>query len=373
MTLAKELPSGWINFKVTELFETITPKHKLNVKFYLKQGNYPVVDQSDNFISGYHNQESYVNKISNPVIIFGDHTRIFKYVQFNFISGADGTKILSPNLEIVNPKFLFYGLKNINLISEGYSRHFRILKKSELSIPPLDVQERIVQILDKAERLKELREQSIKKSEELELSIFSEFITNNSEKLPPHWKLSTLGEKCDFIGGGTPSKNEMTYWTDGFVPWASVRDIDGKYLKSTEYKITEKAISSSSTNLIEKNNVILVTRVGLGKVCMNQIDVCINQDLKAVIPKDGTLLKTYLLYFLIFKSKFIENLGRGATVKGVTLEMVKNIKIIIPPLIVQKDLVEKINKASKIFDKSTNYETEQLASSLLQRAFSGEI
>ena len=96
------------------------------------------------------------------------------------------------------------------------------------------------------------------------------------------WETKTIGDVCELIGGGTPSKmNEAFY--KGDIPWATVRDMREDVITQTEFKITEDAVKKSSTNIIKANNVVIATRVGLGKVCLLNQDTAINQDLRGVM------------------------------------------------------------------------------------------
>jgi len=111
---------------------------------YQSVGKFPIIDQSDKFIVGYTDNEDKVYKIDYPVIIFGDHTRIFKYVDFNFAIGADGTQIIIPNAEKFIPKFFYFSMLSLKINNLGYSRHFKLLKTKKLIIPPLQIQKQIV-------------------------------------------------------------------------------------------------------------------------------------------------------------------------------------------------------------------------------------
>ena len=91
------------------------------------------------------------------------------------------------------------------------------------------------------------------------------------------WKTKPLGDVCRVIGGGTPSKANNSFYV-GDIPWATVRDMKAEVLIKTEYKISNEAVTQSSTNIIPRNNVIIATRVGLGKVCLLTQDTAINQD-----------------------------------------------------------------------------------------------
>jgi type I restriction enzyme S subunit len=152
------------------------------------------------------------------------------------------------------------------------------------------------------------------------------------------WKKVNLKDILSkIIGGGTPSKSKPEYW-NGSIPWASVKDMkDGVYkLYKTVDSITEIGLKNSSSNLITKGNVIISTRMGLGRCFISSINVAINQDLKALIPKQNLIDTKYLLWLMASLSAEIQLLGTGTTVKGITIETLNNISIILPPLSEQK-------------------------------------
>lgn len=126
---------------------------KLETEQYQSQGKYPIIDQSKTFIAGYSDLDVLVFKGSLPVIVFGDHTTIVKFVDFPFILGADGTKIIKANDEKVTTKFLFYAIKNLHIIPQGYRRHFSILKELEIPSFSIEKQNECVSRWDKLEEL----------------------------------------------------------------------------------------------------------------------------------------------------------------------------------------------------------------------------
>lgn len=159
------------------------------------------------------------------------------------------------------------------------------------------------------------------------------------------WKIAALGDVCQVIGGGTPSKNCQEYYI-GNIPWATVRDMQSDVISETECKITKEAVKNSSTNIIPGGNVVIATRVGLGKVCLLEKDTAINQDLRGLIPVKPNSLSTRFL-FLWLKSiahKIIDE-GTGATVQGVKLPFVKSLQIPLPPLPEQRRIVGILNEA----------------------------
>lgn len=126
----------------------VSPKKKLNRKEYLEEGIYPVIDQGQSFIVGYTNDTNAAFE-SNKYIVFGDHTESLKYVDFPFVQGADGIKVLKTNEKYINARYLYHVISNFYEIRGEYKRHFSILKETEIPIPSLETQGKIVKILDK--------------------------------------------------------------------------------------------------------------------------------------------------------------------------------------------------------------------------------
>lgn len=158
-------------------------------------------------------------------------------------------------------------------------------------------------------------------------------------------KLRLLGAVCDVIGGGTPSKKQKEYY-GGDIPWATVRDMGNQNIVSTEHSITLEGLNASSSKVIPSGEVVIATRVGLGKVCMLQQDTAINQDLRGIIPRVGVELdRRYLFYWFQSIAGKIISAGTGATVQGVKLPFVKSLLIPLPPLEEQKHIVAVLDEA----------------------------
>jgi type I restriction enzyme, S subunit len=140
----EELPSSWAWAPFEEVFKNVTEsKLKLPANDYLSSGEFPVVDQGQDYVAGYTDREELVNPAAPPTIVFGDHTRTVKFVPFQFVQGADGVKVLSTS-HAVESKFGGWALKALRLPDKGYSRHFRFLRASQFPLAPLPEQRRIV-------------------------------------------------------------------------------------------------------------------------------------------------------------------------------------------------------------------------------------
>lgn len=155
------------------------------------------------------------------------------------------------------------------------------------------------------------------------------------------WEYKKLGEVAKFVGGGTPSKANEDYYT-GNIPWATVRDMVNFNLSKTELCITDQAVKESATNIIPKDTIIISTHVGLGKICLLMQDTAINQDLKGVILPQSVDKMFFAAWYKSIADYVISN-GKGATVKGVTMKFVNDLKIPIPPINDQQRIVAELD------------------------------
>ena len=253
-----------------------------------------------------------------------------------------------PAADNIYYKYLAYAISSIKsfLISKKNGPVVPIINKTQFSkfkipVPPMEVQEQIVAELDKInETIGDCRE-LLRNLDALAQSLFYDTF-GDPTTFHNRWEISTLGENCTFIGGGTPSKSNADFYS-GNIPWATVRDMSNFLLSSTELKITEEAIKLSATNLLPKGTIVISTHVGLGKICKLMQDTAINQDLKGVILNER-LIDTFFVYWYLNMAPHIIANGRGATVKGVTLDFMRSLKIPVPPLELQEKFAERIEQ-----------------------------
>ena len=163
------------------------------------------------------------------------------------------------------------------------------------------------------------------------------------------WPMVELGDVChDIVSGGTPSTKNEEYWK-GNIPWITSADIVDLKTARPRKHVTEEAIRESATNLIKKGNVIVVTRVGLGKLFRNDFDVCISQDSQGLIVKKE-VNADYLVYILKDRVENFKKVSQGSTIQGVTKKQLSEIQIPLPPLEVQRETVAEIEGYQKVMD-----------------------
>lgn len=134
------VPEGWERKKVGELIAKVPRTKQIPTKDYQKEGAIPVIDQSRDYIAGYTDDMESKVESNEPYIVFGDHTRILKYVPFPFAKGADGTQlIMSNNLDLMPQCLLFTSLVNVDLSNYSYARHFKYLKEEIIPVPTASI------------------------------------------------------------------------------------------------------------------------------------------------------------------------------------------------------------------------------------------
>lgn len=164
------MKEGWSIKSFGDCIEKVKATTKLQSSLYKDSGTYPIVSQEKELISGYWDIKEDLFCHSTPLVVFGDHTMVVKYIDFDFVVGADGVKILMPKPFLL-PKFFYYWVSSVQIQSRGYARHFRYLKETSVPIPSQSEQQRIVDILDaefaKIDALKENAEKQLQQTKAL--------------------------------------------------------------------------------------------------------------------------------------------------------------------------------------------------------------
>jgi type I restriction enzyme S subunit len=239
--------------------------------------------------------------------------------------------------------------------------------KIEILLPPIDQQKKIAAILDAADAYRQKTKALITKYEELTQSLFLDMFGDDTGTL------TELGKVIKTVGGGTPSKDNEQYW-NGNIPWASVKDLKSDRLTKTQDFITQSGVDNSATRVVPNGSLIVATRMAVGRAVICEMDVAINQDLKA-IQTTGKINITYLLYLFKSKKNYFDSVSSGATVKGIKIEHITKLKVNLPNYSKQNQFADSVKaiEAQKAQAQASLAKAEDLFNSLLQRAFKGEL
>jgi type I restriction enzyme S subunit len=339
------------------------------------------------------------------------------------IAVSSAFTIIKPKADY-NPKLLFYFLawnkKFFDYLGERQKgtnypsvREEDILE-FEVALPEnKEEQQKIVKILDTIQSAIEIQEKIIEKTKELKKSLMNllfhyglaglrvkelassrvgELTSSELEKLglrlkkteigqiPEHWEVVRLEELAlDFLGGGTPSTNVREYW-DGEIPWTTSSIIEeGKVciLKNGQKYITKLGYENSSTQIVPAFNLLVGTRVGVGKVAINEIDIAINQDLTGIIYNREKINLFYFAYILTSPrcQGFFNSYKRGATIKGIPRSDLETMLIPLPPLPEQQEIAEILQTIDQKIEieKKKKELYEELFKTLLNKIMNQEI
>lgn len=196
--------------------------------------------------------------------------------------------------------------------------------------------------------------------------------------LPKTWGLTTLGDAYEVIGGGTPSTDMPDCW-GGDTPWITSADIEGVRQINIRKYVTEKGIKESATHKVPPRTLLVVTRVGLGKIAIAETSICFSQDLQGLIQNPKLIFPEYTLYLLSYKLQFLKFDGRGTTISGVTKKQLKDLAFPLPPLSEQHRIVAKIEELFSELDKgieslkTARAQLDLYRQALLKHAFEGKL
>ena len=160
-----------------------------------------------------------------------------------------------------------------------------------------------------------------------------------------------LGEVCDFIAGGTPSKSKIEYWKDGNIPWIKISDLKEKYVKFSDEKITKKGLEKSSTKILKKGTILYTIFASVGKVAILDIEATTNQAIVGInLKKDIFIDRNFLYYFLCSIENNIKNKARGVAQNNINISILKNINIPIFSLSLQQNIVKILSKIENLLE-----------------------
>ena len=276
--------------------EKLPRREKLQARAYAVTGKFPVIDQGQSEIAGWTNDESLVIDDGFPYIVFGDHTRAFKYVDKPFVLGADGTQLLKPSQEYCS-RFFYYACLHLDLPSRGYNRHFTFLKEKSLPLPPKPEQEKIAEVLRTIQRAISTQDGLIAATADLKASAMQRLFTHGLRGeplketeiglMPESWEARPLPQLCEIWSGGTPRKSRPEFW-HGDIPWVSGKDLKSVSLDDAIDHVSAAGVEAGSRLAPADSVLLLVRGMGLAKdlpVSTITRPMAFNQDIKALVSR----------------------------------------------------------------------------------------
>ena len=386
-----EVPENWVWVRLLSTFVNKTDsKKKIQQKFYLNTGDYAIVDQGQNLIGGYTNDASLQYDGELPVVVFGDHTRCVKYVDFNFVQGADGVKILLP-YKSFDSKFFYYAIMNLNIPNMGYRRHFPLFDKLTLPLPPLSEQQRIVERieelfakLDEAkERLQEAADSFAVRKAAILHKAFTGELTKQWRRengvSDESWEEKKLGEVGVLERGRSkhrPRNDERLF--GGIYPFIQTGDVANADMFIEKHSQTLSDFGMQQSKLFAKNTICITIAANIGKVAILSYDSCFPDSVVGLIT-DGKNNYKYVYYYLSTQQKELESKAPATAQKNINLKVLNDLDIPLPTLPEQHEIVRLIDDLLARERKAQQATEQALASidlmkkSILARAFRGEL
>ena len=355
--------------KFTDIFEDVTKQGtKIPTNLYLETGMYPIIDQGQSQVAGYTNEtEGLFTDI--PAIIFGDHTRIIKYVDTPCFLGADGVKLLKAKDPTANYKYLYYALCNADIPNTGYNRHFKWLKEIEIAECSTEEQNSIVAQFEKIDTLICLRKQQLSKLDELVKSRFIELFENGESPIKTVEELCSDIVDCPHI---TPKyegelKNPAIRTSEikkGYIAWETMR-----YVSDEEYEERTARLKPEAGDIVYGREGTF----GNAAILPGGYNFCLGQRVMLLRPDYSKCTSEYLLHSVISDDVYRQatEKNNASTVAHVNVKDVKQFKV--PLLSFDKQIqfatfVEQTDKSKLEIQKSLE-KLETLKKALMQKYF----
>jgi len=290
----------------------------------------------------------------------------------------------------VDKQYLYYALflaiEHLKKRVHGSTmKHF---KRGELDItfiplPPIPEQKAIAKILSTADEAIQKSGEIIAKTVRLKKGLMRELLTKGIRheefkdteigRIPEKWGVVKLEDvSLDFVSGGTPSTANPDYW-NGDIDWMTSAHINGRTITSGQRYIPKEGLKNSATKLVPKNNLLVATRVGVGKAAINEIDIAISQDLTGIIIDRNKFIPDFLYWHILNKERVLKSLAQGSTIKGILRGDLGKLKIPLPPLPEQQKIALILSTVERKLeiDKARKQKYERIKKGLMNDLLTG--
>ena len=359
----------WKKVKLGDVFDLQMGKTPLREnKLYWDKGEYHWISISDmNFSEKYISstkekitelavKKSGIKIIPKNTVIMSFKLSIgkVKIVNEDIYSNEAIMAFIPKTNNFIDENFLYYSLKGvrwnegINKAVKGLTLNKALISQKEIFLPNLAIQQEIASNLDSIADFLDLRRKQLNYLKELNKSLFTKIFGDPLLNDKKEWNFFKIKDIGKIISGSTPSTNIPEYWNGEYL-WITPAELndDSFIINSTNRKLTYLGVKASSLIELPIGTVLLSSRAPIGKVAIVGENMFCNQGFKNIIPNE-TINSIYLYYVFKEKKEYLNFLGRGATFKELSKEIVENISIKVPPIELQNKFAERIEKIEKL-------------------------
>lgn len=342
-------------------------KYLVSSKDYDDSYPTPVLTAGKTFILGYTNETEGIYPASEeePVIIFDDFTTAFKWVEFPFKAKSSAMKMLTLKSGTNSLfKYVYYAMQCIVYNSSDHARQW-ISKYSniEVPVPPVEIQEAIVEILDKFTNLEAELEAELE-ARTLQYEYYRDLLLASFSE--PTVKFYPIEELFTTRNGYTPSKSNSSYWENGTVPWFRMEDIreNGGILSESLQSVHESALKKGG--MFPAGSIIVATSATIGEHALINVDFLCNQRFTVLTPKEefkSLLLPKFLYYYSFVLDRWCLSNTTQSSFASVDMKRFKKFEFPVPSLEEQQRIVDILDR----FDSLTTSLSEGLPAELAAR------
>lgn len=380
------MKEGWESLQFEDCIESIVYPTKIQRKDFLSEGAYPIVSQEESLINGFWDEAGDVFEVDRPVVVFGDHTRILKYIDFEFVLGADGVKVLKPR-HFLDPRFFFYQLHTAKLSSLGYARHYRLLKEHRVSFPAFAEQRRIASILDEAfegiATAKAHAEKNLRNARE----VFNSALDGALSRIGHGYVETTLGDEAEVLAGyAFPSKGYVAATNgvrllrgdnimQGFLRWE-----DAKAWPTTDCAPYERFALRAGDVVLAMDRPWVKAGLKRAQLGVEDLPSLLLQRTARLRPRER--MTEDFLFRLTGSDSFSRHLlalQTGIGVPHISGKQIESYRFALPPIEAQRKIALALDEMDRQSQRlAENYQCKlaalgELKQSLLHQAFSGQL
>jgi type I restriction enzyme S subunit len=375
------MKKGWEQKTFENCIEHVEYTRKVQRRDFLLEGQFPVISQEAEFTNGFWDDEADLFKLSKPVIIFGDHTQVLKYVDFDFVLGADGVKILQSRSFLL-PKFFFYQLQATELSSLGYARHYRLLKELVISIPPLEEQQRIVGVLDEAFASLATAQAHAAQNLQNARALFESHLNAVFTQRGEGWQLRRIPDVCVTFGRGKSRhrpRNEPCLY-GGKYPFIQTGDISNADHVITTHTQTYNETGLAQSKLWPKGTVgIAIVGATIGETGVLDFEACFPDSVIGMTVNPAVADPFFLEYMLQHFKEMVKSHGEGSARENINLATFDRLLFPMPSVKEQRQIAaatdalkDQTKRLESIYQRKLAA-LDELKKSLLHQAFNGEL